>query len=128
MVAHLSVGADEVVEARVDDLAPPLAAENPVVPALRRGEMLFLRCSNPAAEAQRRLGLAAPRNVVELAEAGLERRAFMNKDGTKDERMHLARLHDLVSHGECPADRLLAGLTGDPRAEIMARADLRPAS
>ncbi len=66
--------------------------------------------------------------VMDLAEGGLERRGFKNKDGTKDERMHLARLRDLVAHGECPADRLLAGLTGDPRAEIMSRADLRPAS
>ncbi len=66
--------------------------------------------------------------TVEIAEGGLERRGFKNKDGTRDERIHLARLKDLVSHGECPADRLLAGLKGDPRAEIMTRADLSPAS
>jgi glutamate--cysteine ligase len=65
--------------------------------------------------------------VVEIAEGGLERRGFKNKDG-KDERIHLARLKDLVSHGETPADRLLAGLTGEPKAEIMSRADLSPAS
>ena len=64
---------------------------------------------------------------LELAEGGLERRGIKNKDGTKDERMHLARLRELVTHGECPADRLLASMKGDPKREILERADLTPA-
>jgi glutamate--cysteine ligase len=44
--------------------------------------------------------------VLEIAEGGLERRAFKRPDG-KDERIHLARLRDLVAKGQSPADRLL---------------------
>ena len=66
--------------------------------------------------------------VLEIAEGGLERRAFMtppnSEGGTKDERVHLSRLKELVARGATPADRLLDGLTGDPIDEIMARTDL----
>lgn len=63
--------------------------------------------------------------LIEIAEGGLERRGHLSSSG-KDERVHLARLKDLVSKGECPADRLLDGITHYPnmRAEIIARADL----
>ena len=51
--------------------------------------------------------------LIEIAEGGLERRAFMSASG-KDERAHLARLKELVSKGESPADRLLDGITQVP--------------
>lgn len=63
--------------------------------------------------------------LIEIAEGGLERRNFLSSSG-KDERVHLARLKELVAKGESPADRLLDGLAhvADPRAEIIARCDL----
>lgn len=63
--------------------------------------------------------------VLEIAEGGLERRAFLSPSG-KDERAHLNRLKELVAAGETPADRLLDGIThhGDMRAEIIKRSDL----
>lgn len=44
--------------------------------------------------------------IVEIAEAGLERRAFRNAQGA-DERVHLAGLKQRLSHGRTPADDLL---------------------
>jgi glutamate--cysteine ligase len=74
-----------------------------------------------------RVGTLQPmaEKLVTIAEGGLERRAFMSPAG-KDERVHLARLKELVASGLSPADRLLEGLdkVADPRAEIIARADL----
>jgi glutamate--cysteine ligase len=63
--------------------------------------------------------------VLAIAEGGLERRGYLSPSG-KDERAHLARLRELVAHGETPADRLLQGLekASDLRAEIIARCDL----
>jgi glutamate--cysteine ligase len=63
--------------------------------------------------------------VLEIAEGGLERRAFMSPSGN-DERVHLSRLKELVAAGLTPADQLLDGIThhGDMRAEIIARTDL----
>ncbi|MBX3188252.1 MAG: glutamate--cysteine ligase [Labilithrix sp.] len=63
--------------------------------------------------------------VLTIAAGGLERRAYTSPSG-KDERAHLARLEELVSKGQCPADRLLEGIEHmrDPRAEIIARCDL----
>jgi glutamate--cysteine ligase len=45
-------------------------------------------------------------DLLEIAEAGLARRAFVNAAG-KDERVHLARLRALVERGDSPADELL---------------------
>jgi glutamate--cysteine ligase len=64
--------------------------------------------------------------LLEIAEAGLARRGHKTADGKKDERVHLARLRELVTRGECPADRLLASMKGDPKKEILERADLNP--
>jgi len=63
--------------------------------------------------------------VLEIAAGGLERRNFLSPSG-KTERAHLTRMEELVSKGQCPADLLLEGLEHlrDPRAEIIARADL----
>ncbi len=63
--------------------------------------------------------------LIEIAEGGLERRAFMSPSG-KDERAHLRTLKELVAAGQTPADKLLEGLesVADPRAEIIARCDL----
>jgi glutamate--cysteine ligase len=63
--------------------------------------------------------------LIEIAEGGLERRGYKSPSG-KDERIHLARLKELVSRGESPADRLLDGLPagGDLTSEIIARCDL----
>ena len=46
--------------------------------------------------------------MVAIAEGGLERRAVMDAECGKDERVHLARLRKLVGEGRCPADVLLA--------------------
>jgi glutamate--cysteine ligase len=74
-----------------------------------------------------RAGTLVPQaeRLLEIAKGGLERRQKLAPSG-KDERVHLARLEELVSKGECPADRLLDGLEGvkDLRAEIIARTDL----
>jgi glutamate--cysteine ligase len=63
--------------------------------------------------------------VLEIAEGGLERRGYKSSSGN-DERVHLARLKDLVSKGQTPADRLLDGIENakDLTAEIIARTDL----
>jgi len=63
--------------------------------------------------------------VLEIAKGGLERRAKLSPSG-KDERVHLARLEELVAKGQTPADRLLDGIehVRDIRAEIIARTDL----
>jgi glutamate--cysteine ligase len=74
-----------------------------------------------------RVGTLQPfaEKLIEIAEGGLERRKFLSPSG-KDERVHLARLKELVAKGETPADRLLDGLEhhADPTAEIIARCDL----
>lgn len=63
--------------------------------------------------------------LVDIAKRGLERRHYLSASG-KDERAHLARLEELVTNGQCPADKLLEGLDGarDLTAEIIARTDL----
>jgi glutamate--cysteine ligase len=63
--------------------------------------------------------------LIEIAKGGLERRRHLLPSG-KDERVHLARLEELVAKGQCPADRLLEGIERVPnqRAEIIARCDL----
>jgi glutamate--cysteine ligase len=70
-----------------------------------------------------RLGLRSPfrgatlvkiaERVMEIAEGGLERRAVKSPSG-KDERVHLARLKALITHGHSPADDLLAETAGVP--------------
>ena len=64
--------------------------------------------------------------LLEIAEGGLERRGYKSATSGNDERVHLARLKDLVSKGETPADRLLAGIenAADLTQEIIARTDL----
>lgn len=63
--------------------------------------------------------------VLEIAEGGLERRGYKTPSGA-DERVHLARLKELVATGRTPADVLLEGLdrVADLREAILARADL----
>jgi glutamate--cysteine ligase len=51
--------------------------------------------------------------VLEIAEGGLEWRARKNAKG-KDERVHLARLKELVAKGRTPADQLLEAVEGAP--------------
>jgi glutamate--cysteine ligase len=48
--------------------------------------------------------------IYELADAGLARRARLNRAG-KDERVVLAPLGRLIERGQCPADLLLDGLS-----------------
>jgi len=68
---------------------------------------------------------AVAERMVDLADGGLERRGRLNARG-KDERVHLARLRNLVSHGKTPADALLEGMDRekDPAAAIVARSSL----
>lgn len=62
--------------------------------------------------------------LMDIAMGGLERRGRLNRNG-QDERAHLERLAELVSHGKCPADALLDGLDAtrpDLREQILVRA------
>jgi glutamate--cysteine ligase len=70
---------------------------------------------------------ALARQVLEIAEGGLERRARKRSDGA-DERIHLAELKKLLEKGRSPADVLLDGIekAKDFRREVMDRADLAP--
>jgi glutamate--cysteine ligase len=64
--------------------------------------------------------------LVAIADGGLERRALVNASG-KDERLHLARLRQLVGQGKTPADVLLEGMDRekDPVSAILERSTLR---
>lgn len=64
--------------------------------------------------------------LVAIAEGGLERRRFLNASG-KDERVHLARLKQLVGEAKTPADVLLEGMDQekDPVAAMVERSTLR---
>jgi glutamate--cysteine ligase len=74
-----------------------------------------------------RLGLSTPfreqtagdvaRTAVAIADRGLKRRAALGHDGN-DERKHLAWLADTAAGSRSPADRLLAGYTGEWRGDI----------
>jgi glutamate--cysteine ligase len=74
-----------------------------------------------------RLGLSTPfrkqtagdiaRTAVAIADKGLKRRAALGHDGD-DERKHLAWLADTAAGSRSPADRLLAGYTGEWRGDI----------
>ena len=48
--------------------------------------------------------------LLEIAEGGLERRGFERPSDGKDERVHLARLKELVAEGWTPGDELLAAV------------------
>lgn len=75
-----------------------------------------------------RAGTLAPiaEKVLDIAERGLERRAALSRSG-KDERIHLARLKQLTTRGQSPADLLLDGIeqAKDFRAEVIARTTIR---
>jgi glutamate--cysteine ligase len=67
--------------------------------------------------------VALAERVVEIASAGLSRRARPDASG-RDERIYLAPLAALVEKGACPADELRRGLTVGERvapAELIAR-------
>jgi glutamate--cysteine ligase len=68
---------------------------------------------------------AVAERMVDLADGGLERRRRLDGRG-RDERVHLARLRNLVSHGKTPADVLLEGMDRekDPLAAMVARSSL----
>lgn len=69
---------------------------------------------------------ALAERVVSIAEEGLARRARLDAQG-RDERVHLAPLIELVGEGKTPAEKLLAGLSGDgpfPVSELIARTRL----
>ncbi|MET0791611.1 MAG: glutamate-cysteine ligase family protein [Polyangiaceae bacterium] len=55
--------------------------------------------------------------VLEIAEGGLARRAFLNEHG-KDERIHLELLTSLVQNGKTPADALMEGLTPNAPLDV----------
>ena len=65
--------------------------------------------------------------LVAIAEGGLERRAVVDAQCGKDERVHLARLRKLVGEGRCPADVLALGLDRqqDPARAMVERAALQ---
>ena len=69
--------------------------------------------------------LESVQRVVEIAEGGLERRGYKSARGN-DERVHIARIKELVGKGQCPADALLEGLDAnhDLTAEIISRTAL----
>jgi glutamate--cysteine ligase len=61
--------------------------------------------------------------LLAIADGGLERQRCLNENG-QDERVHLARLRELVEAGKCPADDLLEGMAPEaPFVEqVLARA------
>ncbi len=59
--------------------------------------------------------------LIEIAEGGLERRAFKRASDGKDERVHLARLKELVARGLTPADELLASVKASPNHATFAK-------
>ena len=66
---------------------------------------------------------ALAERVLEIAEGGLARRAFLNDHG-KDERIHLELLTSLVHNGKTPADAIIEGLNADSTpsvADVIAR-------
>ena len=64
--------------------------------------------------------------LIEIAEGGLERRKNVRASDGKDERVHLARLRDLVARGKTPADELLLNVKPGERFEqrVLAAVDL----
>jgi glutamate--cysteine ligase len=64
--------------------------------------------------------------LVAIAEGGLERRGLLNAAG-KDERIHLARLRQMVAAARVPADALLDGMETerDPVAAMVERSSLK---
>jgi glutamate--cysteine ligase len=62
--------------------------------------------------------------VIAIAEGGLERRARVDAQTGKDERVYLARLRKLAGEGRTPADVLLHGMDKerDPAKAIVERA------
>ncbi len=66
---------------------------------------------------------ALAERILEMAEGGLARRAFLNEHD-KDERIHLEFLTSLVQNGKTPADAISEGLTTDSTpsvADVIAR-------
>jgi glutamate--cysteine ligase len=64
--------------------------------------------------------------LIEIAEGGLERRAFTRPSDGKDERVHLAHLKALVAKGWTPADEVLARVKAGPTfaRDVVAATDL----
>jgi len=89
--------------AEAEELARPfdLAALEAARPLLVKDALAAQIAGKPAREFAERL--------VEIAAGGLSRRGFANVAG-EDETKFLAPLVALTSHGECPADRLIAGV------------------
>src|SRR6185436_20732274 len=69
------VGREEVAELRVDDVAPAAAAEDAVVAGALDRQVAFVVGGDAGAEIVRRLRLAQPGDVVQLALDGHQRRA-----------------------------------------------------
>ncbi len=55
--------------------------------------------------------------LIDIARGGLSRRARVDANG-KDEGRHLDALSALLSHGQCPADRLIAAAQSDESADL----------
>ena len=106
--------------------------------ALAEAEALTQDFTHDEVEASRQhvwdKGLSAPfrgktllplaQRLLEIAEGGLERRAFKSSKGN-DERVHLARIKTLLAKGQSPADALLENLPdGDLTEEIIRRSNL----
>ena len=60
---------------------------------------------------------ALAERVLEIADGGLARRAFLNEHG-KDERIHLEFLTGLVQNGKTPADAISEGLGPDSTPSV----------
>ncbi len=108
---------DEAALSRAEALARTLSLEDVMAarrPLVERG----LGASIGARSAQ-----ALAEEILDIAEAGLERRARLSPSG-KDERIHLRRLKALVEHGRSPADLLTDGLdatAADATRQILER-------
>lgn len=97
---------DERALAQAEELAQSLSAE----------EVSHARPSLVAHGLNANVGKLSARAlaecIVSIAEGGLSRRARLDAAG-RDERIHLAPLIALVGEGKTPAEKLLAGLSGD---------------
>jgi glutamate--cysteine ligase len=111
---------DEKALAEVEELARPLD-----LAALEAAREDMVRDALAAQMAGKPVRAFAER-LVDAAAGGLARRARLNDTG-EDETKFLAPLIALTSRGECPADRLLAGVSPDSElavSDLVARTQL----
>jgi glutamate--cysteine ligase len=102
---------DDVALAEAESLARELSVDD-----LQKARPLLVQHGLATKVGGRPMQELAER-VLEIAEGGLSRRAFLNAQG-EDERVHLRLLTSLVQSGKTPADALLQGLSADATPSV----------